>query len=102
MPAVERPEVVAISILTTEPDVLLLDTDFPDYDAAAIARDALAEREGLAVVMLSSNNSPEQLRRAMLAGVEEYLIKPLTADALRESLLAIAHNRTLRAAQPGP
>ena len=102
MPAVERPEVVAISILTTEPDVLLLDADFPDYDAAAIAREALAERDGLAVIMLSSNNAPEQLRRAMLAGVEEYLIKPLEAAALRESLLAIANNRNLREIEQSP
>jgi pilus assembly protein CpaE len=102
MPAVERPEVVALSIKTTEPDILLLDADFPDFDAAVIAREALDAREGLAVVMMSHNNAPDQLRRAMLAGVEEYLIKPLEGGALRESLVAIAANRNLRAVESAP
>jgi pilus assembly protein CpaE len=96
MPAVERPEVVALSVKTTEPDILLLDADFPDFDFAQITREAQEAREGLAVVMISSNNAPDQLRRAMLAGVEEYLIKPLDGNALRESLVAIVANRTLR------
>lgn len=96
MPAVERPEVVVISLQTTEPDILILDADFPDYDAFELARQSITARPSLAVVMVSENNAPEQLRRAMLAGVEEYLIKPLEADALRESLVAIASNRTLR------
>ena len=96
MPGVERPEVVVISLQTTEPDILILDADFPDYDAFELARQSIAARPTLAVVVISENNAPEQLRRAMLAGVEEYLIKPLEADALRESLVAIASNRTLR------
>jgi pilus assembly protein CpaE len=53
-------------------------------------------RENLAVVLVSGDNSPEKLRRAMLAGAEEYLIKPLEAAALRESILNIAGHRTLR------
>jgi len=96
MPGVERPEVVTISLQTTEPDILILDADFPDYDAFALAREALAARENLAVLMVSENNEPDQLRCAMLAGVEEYLVKPLEADALRESLIAIASSHTLR------
>jgi pilus assembly protein CpaE len=102
MPAVERPEVVALSVKTTEPDILLLDADFPDFDAAQIAREAQEARAGLAVVMISHNNAPDQLRRAMLAGVEEYLIKPLDGNALRESLVAITANRTLREIEQAP
>ena len=96
MPGVERPEVVLISLQTTEPDILILDADFPDYDAFEMARQSIAARPGMAVLVISENNAPDQLRRAMLAGVEEYLIKPLEADALRESLVAIASNRSLR------
>ena len=96
MPGVERPEVVLISLQTTEPDILILDADFPDYDAFELARQSIVARPSVAVLVISENNAPDQLRRAMLAGVEEYLIKPLEADALRESLVAIASNRTLR------
>jgi len=96
MPGVERPEVVLISLQTTEPDILILDADFPDYDAFEMARQSIAARPSMAVLVISENNAPDQLRRAMLAGVEEYLIKPLEVDALRESLIAIASNRSLR------
>jgi pilus assembly protein CpaE len=99
MPAVERPEVVALSILTTEPDILLLDGDFPDIKADEVAREAIEAREGLAVIIISRDNAPDKLRRAMLAGVEEYLIKPLDAAALRDSLVAIASHRELRTIQ---
>ena len=96
MPAVERPEVVVISLQTTEPDILILDADFPDFDAFDLARQAIAARPSVAVLVISENNAPDQLRRAMLAGVEEYLIKPLEVESLRESLIAIASSRSLR------
>jgi len=99
MPEVERPEVVTMAIQTTEPDILLLDADFPDIDPFTLTEQALATREGLAVVIVSGNKSPDQLRRAMLSGVEEYLIKPLEATALRDSIIGIASHRTLRVVQ---
>lgn len=96
MPGVERPEVVPISIQTTEPDVLLLDADFPDVDVFDIVRQSLEVRPNLAVILVSNDNSPERLRRAMLSGAEEYLVRPLEAQAVRESILAIASARDLR------
>ncbi len=102
MPEVEHPEAVPISIQTTEPDILLVDADRPDSDPFALAQSALAVREGLAVVFISSDSSPDRLRRAMLAGAEEYLLKPLDAASVRESILAIASHRTLRTVASAP
>lgn len=99
MPTVERPEVVAISVRTTESDILLLDGDFPEIKADEVAREAIEARDGLAVIIISRDNAPDKLRRAMLAGVEEYLIKPVEAGALRDSLVAIASHRELRTVQ---
>ena len=96
MPGVEQPEAVVISLQTTEPDLLLLDGDFPGFDPFTLPEAALAAQPGLAVVIVSSDSSPDRLRRAMLAGVEEYLIKPLDGQAMRESIVAIASHRTLR------
>lgn len=98
MPEVEHPEAVVMALQTTEPDILLLDADAQseNVDIFAVAQAALAARAELAVVMISGDNSPERLRRAMFAGAEEYLIKPLEAGALRESILGIAKHRTLR------
>jgi pilus assembly protein CpaE len=99
MPGVDQPAGVVFSLATTEPDILLLDADFPGADVFELARQALQARETLAVVLISSDSSPERLRRAMLAGAEEYLIKPLEATALRESILHIASHRTLRSVE---
>jgi pilus assembly protein CpaE len=102
MPEVDHPEAVPISIQTTEPDILLVDADRPDTDPFVIAQSALAVREGLAVVFISSDSSPDRLRRAMLAGAEEYLLKPLDVASVRESILAIASHRTLRTIAAAP
>ena len=99
MPEVEQPEAVVLSLQTTEPDLLLLDGDHPGLDAFALTEAALIARPGLAVVILSHDSSPDRLRRAMLAGVEEYLIKPLDAASMSESIVAIASHRTLRMVQ---
>jgi pilus assembly protein CpaE len=96
MPGVERPEVVTLALQTTEPDILLLDADFPDADAFETVRAALAQKPDLAIILLSSDNSPERVRGAALSGVEEYLARPFEADALREKILAIATTHELR------
>jgi pilus assembly protein CpaE len=97
MPDVDDPEGIVYALPTTEPDILLFDADAdPDGDVFAAVQQALALRENLAVVMISHDNSPERLRKAMFAGAEEYLIKPLDASALRESIIGIAKHKTLR------
>ena len=99
MPEVDQAAAILLALPTTEPDILLLDADYPGIDAFEIAAQALEVRENLAVVLVSAENSPEKLRQAMLAGAEEYLIKPLDGAALRESILGIAGHRTLRVVQ---
>ena len=96
MPTVDQPAAIVLALPTTEPDILLLDADFEGTDMFEVAAAALVARPDLAVVMLSHDNAPERLRKAMFAGAEEYLIKPLDGPALRASLVGIAEHRTLR------
>ncbi len=96
MPGVDQPAAIVLALPTTEPDILLLDADFTGADMFAVAAAALEARPELAVVMISSEGAPERLRRAMFAGAEEYLIKPIEGQALRASLVGIAEHRTLR------
>ena len=96
MPSVDQPAAIVLALPTTEPDILLLDADFAGADMFAVAAAALEARPELAVVMISSEAAPERLRRAMFAGAEEYLIKPIDGQALRASLVGIAEHRTLR------
>ena len=96
MPGVDHLDAVVLALPTTEPDILLLDADWDEGDVFAVAAQALEVRPSMAVVLLSTDNTPDRLRSAMLAGAEEYLIRPIEAPALRESLVGIAKHRTLR------
>ena len=96
MPSVDQPAAIVLALPTTEPDILLIDADFLGADMFAVAAAALEARPELAVVMISSEGAPERLRKAMFAGAEEYLIKPIDGKALRASLVGIAEHRTLR------
>ena len=78
---------VTLALQTTEPDILILDADFPDVDMFAIVRQALETRPGLAVLLVSSDPSRERMRQAMLTGAEDYLVRPLQTDAVRQSIL---------------
>ncbi len=101
MPAVDDLGAVVLALETTEPDILLLDADAAqsqngEDDVFEVAARALEAWPSIAVVLLSNDNAPDRLRRAMLAGAEEYLICPIEAPALRESIVGIAKHRTLR------
>jgi pilus assembly protein CpaE len=90
---------VALALQTTDPDILLLDADFPEADAFETVRTALAQKPDLAVILLSSDSSPERLRGAALSGAEDYLARPFEAKDLREKILAIATTHDLRVVQ---
>src|SRR5687767_71379 len=96
---VRQPADILPSIASTEPDVLLLDADYAELDAFLVTLEALLARPGLAVVIISRDASPDRLRRAMLSGAEEYLIKPLDAHEMNEAILAVTSQRTLRRVQ---
>jgi pilus assembly protein CpaE len=96
---VRQPSEILPSINVTEPDVLLLDADYAEMDAFGMTQQALETRPGLAVVIISRDAAPDRLRRAMLAGAEEYLIKPLGAREMGEAIMAVTSHRTLRRVQ---
>jgi pilus assembly protein CpaE len=96
---VKQPAEILPAIASTEPDVLLLDADYAELDAFLVTQEALLARPGLAVVIISRDASPDRLRRAMLSGAEEYLIKPLDAHEMNEAILAVTSQRTLRRVQ---
>lgn len=96
MPVVEHPAAVSISLRTTEPDILLVDGDFPNINLLSLTREAHLARPGVAVIVFATDHSPSSVHQAMLAGVEEYLPKPLEAARLHDTLLAIAGHKDLR------
>jgi len=58
----------------------------PGMDGIAATEAIYATHPGCEVIMMSVQGEPDYLRRAMLAGAREYLVKPFTGDELAGSI----------------
>ncbi len=68
------------------PDIVLMDINMPEMDGIA-ATELLAARVPTAsVVMMSVQGEADYLRRSMLAGAREFLVKPFSSDELTASI----------------
>src|SRR6476659_4710103 len=68
------------------PDVVLMDINMPDMDGIAATEKLSAEVPTAAVVMMSVQGEADYLRRSMLAGAREFLVKPFSSDELTASI----------------
>ncbi|HEY8448783.1 MAG TPA: response regulator [Thermomicrobiales bacterium] len=72
--------------LQLEPDIVLMDINMPGVDGITATQRINARLPNTAVIMMSVQNEPDYLRRAMLAGAREFLAKPFSLDELVESI----------------
>jgi pilus assembly protein CpaE len=68
------------------PDVVLMDINMPDMDGIAATEKLSAAVPTAAVVMMSVQGEADYLRRSMLAGAREFLVKPFSSDELTASI----------------
>src|SRR3954467_3131679 len=68
------------------PDVVLMDINMPDMDGISATERLSAEVPSAAVVMMSVQGEADYLRRSMLAGAREFLVKPFSSDELTGSI----------------
>jgi pilus assembly protein CpaE len=68
------------------PDVVLMDINMPDMDGIAATEQLSATFPSAAVVMMSVQGEADYLRRSMLAGAREFLVKPFSSDELTASI----------------
>ena len=61
------------------PDIVLMDINMPDMDGIAATERLAAEVPTAAVVMMSVQGEADYLRRSMLAGAREFLVKPFSS-----------------------
>lgn len=70
----------------SEPDVVVLDVNTPDMDEIAIT-EAICRRVPFAqILILAVQVDPNYMRRAMLAGARDFIVKPPLADELRSAV----------------
>ncbi len=68
------------------PDVVLMDINMPDMDGIAATEMLSSQVPTAAVVMMSVQGEADYLRRSMLAGAREFLVKPFSSDELTASI----------------
>ncbi len=72
------------------PDVILMDINMPDMDGIAATEQLSSTVPGAAVVMMSVQGEADYLRRSMLAGAREFLVKPFSSDELTASIRQVS------------
>ena len=77
--------------LALRPDLILLDMQLPDIDGHEVLRRLRAQPEtaAIACIALSANAMPEDISRALAAGMSDYWTKPLDFRAFMASLDAL-------------
>ncbi len=64
------------------PDIVLMDINLPGMDGITATEFISREVPEAQVIMISVQGEPAYMRRAMLAGAREFLIKPFSSDEL--------------------
>jgi pilus assembly protein CpaE len=75
-----------------KPDIILMDINMPDMDGITATEQMAATLPSAAVVMMSVQGEADYLRRSMLAGAREFLVKPFSSDELTASIRQV-HSR---------
>lgn len=72
--------------LKLQPDVVLMDINMPEMDGITASEAISAQAPNVQVVMMSVQGEADYLRRSMLAGAREFLIKPFSGEELVTSI----------------
>lgn len=80
-----------------DPELVLLDISMPDMDGFEVANEVRRQfPEWVPIIFLSGHEEPEMIAKAIDAGGDDYLIKPVNKVVLNSKLIAmqrIAHMR---------
>ena len=68
------------------PDVVLMDINMPDMDGISTTEQLASRAPAASVIMMSVQGEADYLRRSMLAGAREFLVKPFSSDELTASI----------------
>jgi pilus assembly protein CpaE len=68
------------------PDIVLMDINMPVMNGIEATEIISLEMPNTGVIILSVQGEQEYLRKAMIAGAREYLVKPFSADELVNSI----------------
>jgi pilus assembly protein CpaE len=81
-----------------KPNIIVMDINMPDMDGIQATTLITEAVPTAAVIMMSVQNDPDYLRRAMLAGARNFLTKPILPDELYNTIRTVhARNKPIAA-----
>lgn len=75
------------------PDITLMDGILPDMHGVEVTRDILANNPASKVILISINETAEDVRRALEAGVRGYVPKSCEQDAIVDAIRSVASGK---------
>lgn len=78
------------SIKTMEPQVVIMDLNLPEIDGLETTRYITLHHPRVSVIIISLNDEIESIKRAMLAGAREYLVKPISPMEIHRAVRQVA------------
>ena len=78
------------------PDVILMDINMPHMDGIEATEHISVEVPESAIIIISIQAEQEYLRKAMVAGAGEYLVKPFSASELADSIRRVNESQKKR------
>lgn len=79
-----------------QPDIILMDINMPGMDGILATEQITADAPQSAIIIMSVQGEQEYLRRAMVAGAKNYLVKPFSGDELLQAIKQTSANEKKR------
>lgn len=80
-----------------DPELVLLDISMPDMDGFEVAREIRCQfPDWIPIIFLSGHDEPEMIAKAIDAGGDDYLIKPVNKVVLNSKLTAMQRIAVMR------
>jgi pilus assembly protein CpaE len=81
------------------PDIILMDINMPGMDGIAASELITQRVPSSPIIMMTVHGETEDLKRAMLAGAREFLVKPFSSDELSTSIRRVNEKELARQVQ---
>lgn len=75
----------------TKPDVILMDINMPDIDGITATETIRQNLPFTQIIILTVQEDPNYMRRAMLAGARDFLTKPPSVDEMTSAIRRAGH-----------
>ncbi|HBT20207.1 MAG TPA: histidine kinase [Peptococcaceae bacterium] len=69
-----------------QPDIVLMDINMPIMDGISATEQICLQKSGASVIIMSVQGEVEYLKKAMLAGARDYVVKPFSNDELVDAI----------------